>query len=323
MSTPSSEQPKGSPATVPMTRRRFIGLSGCAAGAAAAGLAAVPQAFADDLFGALPVVLFSKLFQELKLGYEDAAACAAEAGLDGLDCPVRPGGEVLPERVKDDLPAYVAALKRRHLSMPLITTAIVGPATPHTETVLRTAKALGVSHYRLGFQMHQTDTPLERQISEIRDRLKDLAALNREIGITAIFQNHSPGGRKYAGGDLGEMRRILDGFNPLEVGMAFDIGHALVVHGAEWGERFDALRPHIAIAYVKDPTAANKWVALGQGRVGETDYLKRLKQLKYRQPISLHIEYDWHQGGKNRTREQMVKAVRANLQTLKRWLVEA
>ncbi|HWY74900.1 MAG TPA: hypothetical protein VN281_04750, partial [Verrucomicrobiae bacterium] len=60
---------------------------------------------------ALPIVIFSKAYQPLKLNFEQAAEFTAESGLDGVDPPVRPDGEIRPERVAEDLPAYVEALR--------------------------------------------------------------------------------------------------------------------------------------------------------------------------------------------------------------------
>src|SRR5260221_12092832 len=70
--------------------------------------------------GSIPIVVFSKAYQELKLSFEDAAVVTTEAGLAGVDCPVRPGGEGLPERVTGDLTRYGEALRKHELSMALI-----------------------------------------------------------------------------------------------------------------------------------------------------------------------------------------------------------
>ena len=43
-----------------------------------------------------PLTVFSKVYQELKLSFEQAAALTADGGLDGIDCPVRGGGEIPP-----------------------------------------------------------------------------------------------------------------------------------------------------------------------------------------------------------------------------------
>jgi hypothetical protein len=37
----------------------------------------------------------------------------------------------------------------------------------------------------------------------------------------------------------------------------------------------------------------------------------------------LHIEFDWTDGGKNKTREGLLSAVRASNQTLHQWLADA
>ena len=91
----------------------------------------------------LPIVVFSKVYQELELGFEAAAALTAEAGLNGIDCTVRPGGEILPENAARELPQYAAALNKRGLQIPLLTTAILSVSSPHAEDILRTAKKLG------------------------------------------------------------------------------------------------------------------------------------------------------------------------------------
>src|SRR5437899_6625664 len=85
-----------------------------------------------------PIVVFSKVFQELKLNFEQAAEITAQAGLDGVDCPVRPEGEMLPERAAEELPRYEEILRKRGLKIRLLTTAIVSPSTPHAEVILRT-----------------------------------------------------------------------------------------------------------------------------------------------------------------------------------------
>lgn len=270
-----------------------------------------------------PIVVFSKVYQELKLDFDHAAEVTAEAGLDGVDCPVRPGGEILPERAAEEMPRYVAALQKRNLTMPLLTTAITSAASPHAEAILRTAKKLGVQFYRLGFTHRDPAVPAEKQCREVKARLKDLAALNQQIGIGAIFQNHSPSGRAYVGGDLAEMYDIVQGFDPAQIGVAFDIGHALVVHGGEWRAHFEKLKRYIKVIYVKDVTRDGRWVPFGQGGVGRLGYFRLVREMGYRAPICLHVEFDWTEKGKTKTREALVKALRDSVRVLKQWLKEA
>ena len=72
-------------------------------------------------------------------------------------------------------------------------------------------------------------------MAEIKARLKELAALNRELGVCALFENHSAPGTKIgsksggskssgmAGGDLSELYEIVKDFNPDEIAVAFDL----------------------------------------------------------------------------------------------------
>ena len=240
--------------------------------------------------------------------------------MDGIDCPVRPGGEILPEHAARELPQYAAALKKRGLQLPLLTTAITSVSSPCAEEILRTAKKLGVQYYRLGFTNTQTDAPPGKQVREIRAQLKDLAALNKEVGIGAIFQNHSPSGRSYVGGDLSELYDIVKDFDPAQIGVAFDIGHALVVHGDDWRRHFERLKSHLKVAYVKDVTRGGSWVPFGEGDIASTGYFKLLKQMGYRAPVSLHIEFDWNDGGKSKTRSALLKALQESARVLRRWL---
>ena len=304
-----------------LTRRDFIARTLAASSTAALCGGTTFPGLAQEK-RSLPIVVFSKVYQTLKLNFDEAAAVTAEGGLDGIDCPVRPGGEILPEHVIDQLPQYAAALKKRGLQLPLLTTGITGVSSPCAEDILRTAKKVGVAFYRLGFVIRQADAPAGKQVREFKAQLKDLAALNKQIGIGAIFQNHSPGKQSYVGGDLSDMYEIVKDFDPAQIGVAFDIGHALVVHGDGWRAHFEKLKPYLKIAYVKDVTRNGRWLPFGEGDIGSIGYFKLLKELKYQAPVSLHIEFDWTNGGKSKTRPALVKALQESARVLRRWLAE-
>jgi len=305
-----------------LSRRDFL---------ARAALAGVATAVWPRLASAAPsggkftplIPVFSKLYQELKLDFEQATELTAEAGLDGVDCPVRPKGEIEPERAADEMPRYAEALRKRKLDMLLITTGINSVASPHAETVLRTAKKLGIRYYRLGFSTNKQKgaTP---SLPEIKAQLRELAAFNKELGLTGVIQNHSPSGRStYVGGDLNEMYDIVKDFNPDQIGVAFDLCHALIVHGDDWTARFDQLKPHIKVAYVKDVKRPKELTPFGEGEFKNTDYFKRLKQMNLTAPLSMHIEYEWCPKGQEKTRAAMLKMLQQNLRVLKGWLAAA
>ena len=70
------------------------------------------------------ISIFSKHLQWLN--YAEMAQVAAQIGFDGIDITVRPSGHVLPERVAEDLPKAVNAIRQAGMNVYMITTAITG-----------------------------------------------------------------------------------------------------------------------------------------------------------------------------------------------------
>jgi sugar phosphate isomerase/epimerase len=303
-----------------MTRRAFVRAAVAAVGAGGVLVGNEGFGFAGES-PLPPVAVFSKVYQELKLDFAQAAEATAEAGLAGIDCPVRPGGEILPEHAADRMNQYAEALGKRGVRMLLLTTAIQGVDSPHVPEILAAAKRLGVRHYRLGYWPHRRDVPPAKLCERIKSSLKDLAAMNGEIGLCALFHNHSSGGNKAtgpAGGDLNEMHDIVKDFDPNQIGVAFDLGHALITHGDQWRSHFQRLKDHIRIVYVKDVKRPSRFVAFGQGEFGKTGFFRLLAQMNYNAPFSMHIEYDWASPG-NKTRAGLVETLKNSRRALEAW----
>ena len=111
-----------------ITRRSFLKAAG-------ATTLACGHAFAADAAAAMPpVAVFGKIFQELKLDFQQSAEVTAEAGLDGVDCAVRGRGEIDPERAAEQLPRYAEALAKHGLRVLLMATDIRGVDSPHAPT---------------------------------------------------------------------------------------------------------------------------------------------------------------------------------------------
>ncbi len=304
------------------SRRQFLQTTITAASAATlTGVLPIPLSAAEKF--APPVVLFDKVLNEIKLNLEDSAALVGEVGLDGVDCAVRPNDRIEPSRVQDDLPRYGELLRKRGGRVLLLTTAIEHPDSPHAREVLDTARKLGVRFYRVGFGRVPKGGSAARQLAETKTRLHDLAALNKELGLCALVQNHSPSGAtRYLGGDLNDMEELVREFAPAQVGVAFDLGHALIVHGDEWKMHFERLKSHVQVAYIKDADRKRRFVAFGEGEFSGTDYFTRLKQMHYAAPLSMHIEYNWAKGGE-RNRDALAKALRESLATVRKWIAAA
>lgn len=301
-----------------ISRRDFLKTS-CSA-ALALGL----NSFAAEKDSKYRFVIFSKIYQPLKMNFREAAELTATAGYHGIDCPVREGGEIEPKNVEKELPIYAEELKRRGCNTLLLTSGITSVKSPYAENVLKTAKKLGIKYYRLGMSYHREDEPLQKQVDRRKEELKELAALNKKLGITAIFQNHSPSGRQiYFGGNLDELHELIKDIDPNEIGVAFDLAHAIIVHGDDWRSKFDLIKSHFKIAYIKDVKRPRSFVPFGEGEFSKSDYFKILKKMGYNEPFSIHIEFDYAGKGNTPTKEALLKSMIDCRQMLQKWLDEA
>ena len=251
----------------------------------------------------------------LFLNYDDTADVFAELGFDGIEAAVRPGGHVLPERVEEDLPKFVEALKKRGLEITVLTSAISSADQPHAEKTLRTAAKLGIKRYRMDWWRYDLKQPIQSQLDALRPRLKDLAALNRSLGVTGLYQNHA--GANMVGAPLWDIYSLLREHDPKDVALAFDIRHATVEGGLSWEIEFNLVKSHIAVAYFKDFVWEGrkvKNVALGSGLVDPT-FGRVLRNSGFAGPISLHVEY-----GSGKDVKVFKEAFAKDFTTLREWL---
>jgi sugar phosphate isomerase/epimerase len=261
---------------------------------------------------------FSKHLQGLS--FDQIADIAAEVGVQGIEAPIRPGGHVEPERVEEDLPKLAEALKKRGLGITILTSGINAVnAEQHTEKVLRTAKALGVKHYRMDWFKYDLSKPIWPQLQSWRPQLKELVAFSKEVGIQPLYQNHS--GKTNAGSPIWDMYSLIRDYAPAECAFAFDIMHATVEGSESWPLEVSLVRDYIGAAYFKNFTfgdGKHGTCPLADGVVTK-DYVAMLKKFGWSGPCSLHIEYL-----KGKTKDpgyvdEAIKATKRDFATLKEW----
>ena len=233
---------------------------------------------------------FSKHLQGLS--FDDIASFAAEVGMDGVEAPIRPGGHVEPEKVEEDLPKLVEALKKQGRELTIMTSGINEvSAEQNTEAVLRTAAKLGVKRFRMLYYKYDLQKPIWPQLDEIRPKIKDLVQLCTEIGIQPLFQNHS--GKDYVAAPVWDMYSIMREYPAEQFSFAYDIYHSTIEGGSSWPLEAALVSDHLGAVYFKD----FKWngrkaegCPLGEGQVNPA-FAKTLMKGGYKGPISLHLEY--------------------------------
>ncbi len=295
-----------------LSRRHFLKQTAALA-AAATTLPAALAVSAAEKVGPWKWCAFEKPLQFLN--YDETADFVAELGFDGIEATVRPGGHVLPERVEDDLPKLSTALKKRGLEITVMTTGIGAADQPHAETVLRTAARLGIKRYRMNWWNYDLKQPIQPQLDALRPQIKDLVALNRELGLTALHQNHA--GVNLVGAPLWDIYSLIRDYDPKDIALAFDIRHAAVEGGLSWPIQFNLVKSHIGVAYLKD----FDWkdgkvinVPLGAGRV-DKKFMPMLKASGFGGPISIHVEYL-----ETKDRKILAEAFKKDLATARAWL---
>ncbi len=267
-----------------MNRRHFIGLT--------SGLFA-SQLQAQGTAPKRAVCIFTKGLQSLS--YDDMAEKVASIGVTGIEATIRKGGHIEPEQVPDELPKMVEALRKRGLEITVMASSINDASDPMTEKTLRVASQLGIKRYRLQYFRYAEDRSIKEQHAEWRGKLRDLAALNKELGIRGVYQNHA--GEKYLGAGIWDLAEVLDGISARDLAVAYDIRHATVEGGTSWPIAFRRIWPHVDTVYAKDFVWEGKKmknVPLGTGRVDYPRFLGMLNSMKFNGPISVHVEYIDH-----------------------------
>ncbi len=248
------------------------------------------------------------------LDYRETAEVLKKAGYDGADLTVRPGGHVEPERVEDDLPKAVEAFESFGLKVPMIVTAVTRADDPIQEKTLRVANQVGVKLYRMGYLSFDDNLGIEQSIDNLRPQIKELADLNREIGITGAYQNHA-GTR--IGGPVWDLRLLLKGIDPQNLGIQYDIKHATAEGGRSWILGLKLVAEHINCLALKDflwqQNDNGQWrdnpVPMGTGMTDYPQFFDTIKKLNIHVPITMHLEYQMpHQLLKEATHDEKKNA---------------
>jgi L-ribulose-5-phosphate 3-epimerase len=265
-----------------MLRREFL-----------AAAAAVPAAASATKLRPT-VAVFSKPLQ--KLGCDELGRAIRRCGLRHVDLTVRPGGHVLPERVREDLPRAVQALDAQGVGTAMITTAITSASDPTARPILSEAARLKIPLYKLGYWRYR-DNDIEETLLRVKRDVTGLVALGKEVGIEAAWHNHSG---DYVGLAIWDTREIIRDLDPKWIGYYFDLSHATAEGGvAGWQIGLRLALPRLKIVAVKDHlwekvqgTWRRRTCPLGEGMVDFPRAFSMLARAGFKGLISLHIEYD-------------------------------
>ncbi len=245
-------------------------------------------------------VLFTDNLADLSV--EQACRAAKQAGFDGLDLTLRPGGHVLPENAEMGLAEARRIADAEGVTVPMISTGVVDIDSPHAEAIIAAAAHYGARQVKLGYWPYEPFGSLSVQLDEARKKLERVARLAAKYHVLPCVHCHS-GRLIAAGGPM--LYLVLKGFAPGEVGAYIDPMHMTIEGGVScWELGLDLLAPWIALVGVKNFRwyAAERdargqqrfnwqYVPLADGQAPLPEFMGYLRQLKYDGVVSLHSEY--------------------------------
>ena len=298
---------------------------GANTGALPNGLASLPETI-----GPGPICLFSKHLP--MLDWKDLATVTREAGFDGIDLTVRPGGHVLPERAATDLPIAIQTIRERGIVVPMITTGLVSATEPTATPIISTAGQLGIPFCKTGYYKYRYANPRAEMIEAVA-QFSSLATLGARHRIVAGFHNHCGN----IGGAIADVAPEIDKLDRQWAGYYFDVRHAVCEGGSEgWQLAFHLAAPRMKMIAVKDfywergakrADGSTTWrqvnCPLGEGMVDWKHFTRLLRQASWKGPISLHLEYQIAGKTDAEKRDNTLAAARRDLAFLKARLAES
>jgi len=238
--------------------------------------------------------LFSKHLPDLN--WSDLGKEVKAAGFAGVDLTVRANGHVLPERVADDLPRALDAIRAHGISVPMITTELTSAASPLARPLLTTAARHGVPFFKAGYWRYSASRDVRGQVDLASQAIVGLAALAAECGIAMGVHNHAG----YIGGVIWDIAPAMDKVDGKWTGYYFDPRHAVAEGGGgTWKAAANLVAPRLKMVALKDfvwEKTAKGWqirdCPLGDGMVDWLWFAAALRDARFAGPISLHLEYE-------------------------------
>jgi L-ribulose-5-phosphate 3-epimerase len=299
-----------------------VPVCGRAASAAGSAAAQVPRRTTADL----PVVFFSKHLGEL--GWADLGRAVREMGFAGVDLTVRPGGHVLPERVTEDLPRAVAAIRDGGSSVLMLTTGLTQVSDPAARPTMQAADAVNIRLLKAGYYRYRFED-VRRELRDAAAAYAGLVRLAGEAGVVFAYHNHSG---SYVGAPVWDMAEMVEPLPAASAAYYFDVRHATVEGGdAGWRLATHLVAPRLRMLAVKDfywgKRADGRWQVvecpLGEGMVNWPAFFAEIAKAGFAGPISIHVEYE--PGGRTPVEKQdrMMEAAARDRARIEEWVTAA
>ena len=277
-------------------------------------------------------MMFIKHLQTL--GVAGAGKAIKSLGFEGVDFTVRPGGSVLPEKVRKELPEAQKIFADLGLQIPLVTTAITNVRDAQVAAIFETAAACGIRELKLGYVSYKKFGSLQQLLADVQKDLDGITSLAHSTGVRANIHTHSG---PYISTNPAIVWQLLTDRDPASIGAYADPGH-MTVEGSRdgWRQGLDLLGPRINLVAVKDlawdevddaKLHKKRWrtriVPLNRGAVPWPEVFDCLKQVGFNGWVSVHSEYQGGHTWKDMTVPEVIEQTREDLAYLRKVVPDA
>ncbi len=270
----------------------------------------------------MDICVFSKHFQTMDA--ETLGRTMKGLGVGGVDLTVRRGGHVDPAKVTTDLETFQKALAKNGVKVTMLTTSILSAEEATTAPIIETAGRLGIRYIKLGYWHYKGFGSYRSMADKVKGDLKTLVPLLKKNGVTAGFHTHSG---QYMGANAELAFRLIEDCDPEAVGIYYDTGHCVLEGSlAGWLMSLDIVSDRLVMVAVKNlawfrmgsmDSARRGWrecmVPLDSGLTDMAEFVRCLKKLDFKGPVSFHSEYQGSYSFMDMTQEQVVEQTRKDL----------
>jgi sugar phosphate isomerase/epimerase len=236
-------------------------------------------------------VQFSVFTKPWKKPLPELARLVKSWGFDGIELPVRPGYQVLPEDVGRNLPRAANVLADEGLKI----FSVAGPADEATLAACAES-GIGVIRIMAPVGMHEGYMEAERRYQRELDALLPLLD---QYGVKIGVQNHVG---RFICNAMG-LRHLIEKYNPRQIGAVWDAAHT-ALSGEEPELAIDIVWPHLCMVNLKNafwnrtngPEAEEAswhpwWTSGRQGLASWGKVAAELKRRAYQGVVCLTAEY--------------------------------
>jgi sugar phosphate isomerase/epimerase len=233
---------------------------------------------------------FSVFTKQWKTPPPELGRFVHELGFDGVELPVRPGFQVVPARVREDLPGVAKQLADEDVR-------IFSVAGPADEPAIATCGELGIPFIRVMVQVG--DEGYLAAIENTKREYDALVPLLEKYGVALGVQNHCG---QFVGSAVG-LRQIIEPYDPKHVCAVWDAAHT-TLDGEPPNLAIEILWSHLRMVNLKNaiyrrengPEAEDVqwksyWTTGRHGLLSWPDVAEELKRRGWTGIVCLTAEY--------------------------------